>query len=95
MQFTDTASIERVTSLTSQSWIGRTITLTCVAKGVPKPSITWIKPDMTEIKKVGAMEHTANVLMKRDQDFGIYTCKAANDVGAAATKTVQVQQISK
>ena len=71
------------------------ISLTCEANGVPAPNITWIKPDGKKIKKASALEHTANLLMKTDQDFGIYTCEARNGVGAASTKTVQVHQISK
>ena len=33
--------------------------------------------------------------MKADQDFGNYTCEARNVVGAAATRLVQLNQISK
>ena len=69
--------------------------MTCEANGIPKPNITWIKPDRMEIRKIAVMEHTANEFMRTEQDFGNYTCVAENGVGGAAAKTVQVQQISK
>ena len=84
-----------VALLTSQSWVGQTITLKCVADGVPTPTLTWKKPDGTEVKKVTAMENSEDVKMESDKDFGNYTCNAANGVGTPVTSTVQVHQISK
>ena len=81
--------------LTSQSWVGQTITLKCVADGVPTPILTWRKPDGTEVKIVTALENTQDVKMESDKDFGNYTCKATNGVGTPVTGTVQVHQISK
>ena len=81
--------------ITSQSWVGQTITLKCVADGVPTPTMTWRKPGGTEVKKVTALKNTKDVKMESDKDFGNYTCKATNGVGAAATITLQVHQISK
>ena len=66
-----------------------------MAEGVPTPTITWKKPSGVEINKVTALENTADVVLNNDQDFGQYTCTARNGVGAAATKTVEVQKISK
>jgi len=36
-----------------------------------------------------------DAVMKDDEDFGLYTCQAENGVGATATSTVEVKQISK
>ena len=80
--------------MTTKSWIGQTVSLKCLAEGFPTPAITWKKPSGEEIQQVTAMENTANVVLNNDQDFGQYTCMATNGVGAAATKTVKVQQIS-
>ena len=79
----------------SKSWIGQKVTLKCVSDGYPTPTVTWKKADGSEIKKVTAEENTAPVVMKVDKDFGLYTCKADNGLGAPSIRTVQVQQISK
>ena len=79
----------------SKSWIGQKVTLKCVSDGFPTPSLTWKKADGSEIKTVSGEENTVIVVMKADQDFGLYTCKADNGLGAPSIRTVQVQQISK
>ena len=80
--------------MTTKSWVGQTVTLKCVADGVPTPTLTWKNPDGSELKKVTALKNTAAVVLG-NQDFGQYRCEANNAVGAAETQTVQVQQISK
>ena len=80
--------------MATTSWVGQTVTLKCVADGVPTPTLTWEKPDGSELKKVTALENKAAVVLG-DQDFGQYRCEAYNAVGAADTRKVQVQQISK
>ena len=92
---TDTATIQNITSSASKSWIGQKVTLKCVSDGYPTPALTWKKPDGSEIKKVTAEENTVTVVMKVDQDFGLYTCKAGNGLGAPSILSVQVPQISK
>ena len=77
----------------AKPWIGQKVTLKCLSDGFPTPNVTWTKPDRREIKKVLAKENTVTVVMNSDEDFGIYTCKAENGLGAA-TSTIQVQQIS-
>ena len=84
-----------MTSLTKQSWIGQIVQLKCVADGSPTPSITWTKPDGTKLRKVTSTENTVDAKMIHDQDFGNYTCEASNVVGAAATRWVRLNQISK
>ena len=68
--------------------------LTCTADGAPIPALSWKNKSGKVIKKVTELINTVDVLMKSDQDFGIYTCEASNDVNTD-TRTVEVQQISK
>ncbi|XP_068687089.1 uncharacterized protein [Montipora foliosa] len=86
-------SITSVTPFTKQSWIGQNVLLSCVADGSPTPSITWKKPDGTELRKVTYAEKKVDAQMKADQDFGNYTCEARNVVGAAAPRLAQLNQI--
>jgi len=87
------ATLTSATPTVTQSWIGQTVKLKCVADGVPTPVLTWKKPDGSELKKVTATENVADAEMKRDSDFGFYTCHAENGIGAAATRKVEVKQI--
>ena len=66
-----------------------------MADGVPTPTITWKKPDESEITKDRTTHHIVDVAMEKDQDFGNYTCEVENGVGVMTTSTVQVNQISK
>jgi len=92
---TDGATITSTTPTVTQSWVGRTVKLTCEADGVPTPVLTWKKPDGSELKRVTATENVADAEMKGDNNFGFYTCHAENGIGAAATRKVEVKQISK
>ena len=94
MYFTDAATVETVAPVTSHSWIGQTVKLTCAADGSPTPTLSWKSPNGTVIKHGTELKITVDVLMKSDQDFGNYTCEATNDVNTD-TSTVLVQQISK
>ena len=92
---TDQPVITSVSPLATQSWIGQTVTLTCIADGLPTPEITWKKPDGTRLKKVASTKNSVDAKMNRSQDFGNYNCEAKNIVGVAATHQVQLKQISK
>ena len=94
MCFTDAAIVETVAPVTSYSWIGQTVKLTCTADGSPTPALSWKNPNGRVIKQETELKTTVDVLMSSDQDFGNYTCEATNDVNTD-TSTVQVQQISK
>ena len=94
MCFTDAAIVETVAPVTSYSWIGQTVKLTCKADGSPTPTLSWKNPSGRVIKQETELKTTVDVLMSSDQDFGNYTCEATNDVNTD-TSTVQVQQISK
>ena len=95
MYFTDAATVQTVAPVTSYSWIGQTVKLTCKADGSPTPTLSWKSPSGRVIKQeTPTLKTTVNVPMKSDQDFGNYTCEATNDVNTD-TSTVLVQQISK
>ena len=80
--------------ITSKSWIGQTVKLTCAADGAPTPTLSWKNPSGKVIKQVIDLINTVDVLMSSDQDFGNYTCEATNDVNNDKS-AVLVQQISK
>ena len=94
MYFTDAATVKKVVPVTSRSWIGQTVKLTCKADGSPTPTLSWKNPSGRVIKEETKLQTTVDVPMKSDQDFGNYTCEATNDVNTDSS-TVQVQQISK
>ena len=94
MYFTDAATVQTVAPVTSYSWIGQTVKLTCKADGSPTPTLSWKSPSGRVIKEEKELKTTVDVLMKSDQDFGNYTCEATNEVNTD-TSTVLVQQISK
>ena len=95
MYFTDAATVEMVAPVTSHSWIGQTVKLTCEADGSPTPTLSWRNPSGRVILQKKKLKTRVDVvLMKSDQDFGNYTCEATNGVDTD-TSTVLVQQISK
>ena len=71
------------------------MTLKCVSDGVPTPTLTWYKPDGSQISSSTATEYTVNVKMNVDQDFGDYKCNANNGLTPADDKIVNIKQISK
>ncbi len=92
--FPDPPTIKESTTSTDQSWIGQTVTLKCVSDGVPTPTLTWYKPDGSQLNSVIAAQNTVNVKMNVDQDFGGYKCDADNGITPADFKIVKIQQIS-
>ena len=94
MYFIDAAIIKMVGPVTSQSWIGQTVKLTCAADGSPTPTLSWKNPSGRVIRQTTAWKTTVYVFMRIDMDFGNYTCEATNDLNTD-TSTVLVQQISK
>ena len=71
------------------------MTLKCVSNGVPTPTLTWYKPDGSEINRVNATETTVQVSMKGDRDFGDYKCNAANGLLPSDERIIKIKQISK
>ena len=70
------------------------MTLKCVSDGAPTPTLTWYKPDGSQINSVTAKNNTAILKMNIDQDFGYYKCNADNGLAPADFKIVEIQQIS-
>ena len=69
--------------------------LKCESDGSPTPTLTWYKPDGSQINSVTSTQNTVNVKMEVEQDFGDYKCDAYNGLTPANFKIVNVQQISK
>ena len=92
---TDPATVTSYSPITTKSWIGQTVSLKCVSDGVPTPTVTWFKPDGSELHAVTAKENTVNVIMARVGNFGDYKCVTDNGFKPADTAVVTVQQISK
>ncbi len=68
---------------------GRSVTLRCIAGGVPEPSITWYYPDLDgdmnstiETYSDGSifMTSTLNISTIQRKDSGRYICSASNIV---------------
>ena len=70
------------------------MTLTCVSDGVPTPTITWYKPDGSQIDRTIDTQSTVNVNMSVVKDFGAYKCDAVNTLTPADLKIVNIEQIS-
>ena len=70
------------------------MTLECVSDGVPTPTLTWYKPDGSQIKSITATQNIVNVKMNVDQDFGAYKCNADNGLAPVDFKIAKIEQIS-
>ena len=91
----DPPTIKAATTSTNKSWIGQTVKLTCESDGVPTPTLTWYKPDGSQINDVTATQNTVDVKMSLDQDFGDYKCDADNGLIPADFMVVKIEQISR
>ena len=88
-------TIQNVTTSSKKSWIGQTMTLKCLSDGVPTPTLSWYKPEGSEINRVTARENKVQVPLRGDQDFGHYKCIAANGLIPSDEKLITINQISK
>ena len=93
--FLDPPTIRNVTTSSKKSWIGQTVTLKCLSDGVPTPTLSWYKPEGSEINNVTARENEVQVPLRGDQDFGHYKCIAANGLTPSDEKLIKISQISK
>lgn len=60
--------------------------LLCAAEGVPPPSITWLRPDLTPFPGAPVFDPLTR------EDAGTYTCLAANSAGEIQTQfTITVE----
>ena len=91
----DPPTIQNVTTSSKKSWIGQTVTLKCLSDGVPTPTLSWHKPEGSEINRVTARETQVQMLLRSDQDFGHYKCIAANGLTPSDEKLININQISK
>ena len=91
----DPPTIQNVTTSSKKSWIGQTVTLKCLSDGVPTPTLSWYKPNGSEINRVTARENKEQVPLRGDQDFGHYKCIAANGLIPSDEKLLKITQISK
>ena len=71
------------------------MTLKCLSDGVPTPTLSWYKPEGSEINNVTARENEVQVPLRGDQDFGHYKCIAANGLIPSDEKLIKINQISK
>ena len=71
------------------------MTLKCLSDGVPTPTLSWYKPEGSEINRVRAREIKIQVPLRDDQDFGHYKCIAANGLTPSDEKLIKISQISK
>jgi len=94
-KFLDPPTIKEVTSSADKSWIGQTVSLECVSDGVPTPTLTWYKPDGSQISSVTTTQNPVDVKMSVDQDFSGYKCDADNGLAPANFKIVKIEQISR
>jgi len=65
-----------------------------VSDSVPTPTLTWYKPDGSQINSVTATQNIVDVQMNGDKDFGDYKCVAGNGLTPADFKIVKTEQIS-
>ena len=93
--FLDPPTIRDITTSSKKSWIGQTVTLKCLSDGVPTPTLSWYKPEGSEINRVRARENKVQVPLRGDQDFGHYKCIAANGLIPSDEKLIKITQISK
>uniref|UniRef100_A0A8C7GTZ1 Si:ch211-159i8.4 n=1 Tax=Oncorhynchus kisutch TaxID=8019 RepID=A0A8C7GTZ1_ONCKI len=71
-------------------YLGKAISLDCVASGKPQAQISWILPDRTFVRDVGALDRSASLLANgtlriQSANFsskGDYRCIASNAAGA-------------
>ena len=66
-----------------------------MSDGVPTPTLTWYKPDGSQVNSTTAAQNTVNAKMSMDQDFGSYKCDADNGITSADFKIVKIEQISR
>lgn len=70
--------------------IGQKVALKCVSDGDPIPTVTWYKPDGSELTTITAIDNTVYVDIESDNDYGEYRCKAYNGFGPPVERVVIV-----
>ncbi|XP_066024543.1 neural cell adhesion molecule 1-like isoform X2 [Pocillopora verrucosa] len=88
-------TVQNITTSSKKSWTGQTVTLNCLSDGVPTPTLSWYKPEGSEINRVRARENNVQVPLISDQDFGHYKCIAANGLTPSDEELMKINQIKK
>ena len=70
------------------------MTFKCLSDGVPTPTLSWYKPEGSEINRVRGRENKVQVSLRGDQDFGHYKCIANNALVPSDGKLIKINQIS-
>ena len=65
-----------------------------MADGVPVPTITWTKPDGSQLKQETTSTSTLSVELKSEADFGQYKCSADNGFPPSDVLIINLVQIS-
>ncbi|XP_055946697.1 cell adhesion molecule DSCAM-like isoform X7 [Argiope bruennichi] len=77
---------------------GQTVTLDCVTRGYPKPTVVWRKKNedggeimVTDNSRWRVMENGSLLFKKIDKgDEGVYTCEVSNGVGETIRKSARL-----
>ncbi|XP_022809730.1 hemicentin-1-like isoform X2 [Stylophora pistillata] len=88
-------TIQSVTPSSSNSWIDQTVTLECHSDGVPTPTLTWYKHNISEINRLRGRGNKIQVTLRNDRDFGDYICVAANGLPPSDERVTKINQIKK
>ena len=83
LHFTSVAVSPAIAAISPNQTVNETVdvTLSCQAKGIPLPTITWLKAD-DERKNLSSISELSLKNINRDQD-GLYLCIANNRAGKA------------
>ena len=89
------AAIVRINTSQTLAQIGAKVELTCLSDGDPTPSVTWYRPDGSELVTSTAFNNTVFVDINSNDDFGGYRCKADNGLGAPVERLIRVEGMCK
>ena len=70
--------------------LGQKVELRCLSDGDPIPTVTWYKPDGSELVTNTAFDNTVFVDITSNDDFGEYRCLADNGLGPPVERIVAV-----
>ena len=88
---TGPAVIVHINTSEALAQVGEKVELKCVSDGDPIPTVTWYRPDGSELITITAIDNTVFVDMTSEEDFGDYKCIADNGLGPPVEKVVKVE----
>ncbi|XP_065150333.1 ADAMTS-like protein 3 isoform X1 [Paramisgurnus dabryanus] len=69
--------------------VGANLTLECPVKGVPKPTVSWHRKEGPLSTSATLLPNGSLILRNiAPQDYGIYSCVAANDIGKSVASSL-------